>query len=209
MSATRTPQSIAAQLGAFPAATLYEALGKSGGMTPDIRAMVPRTKLAGVAYTVRILGAETAAVLNAIEQAPAGSVLVIDTGASGIHPTWGGTSSLASQVRGLAGAVTNGLVRDLDEMIDLAVPVYASGASVMGTLKNHPGWHGLPVTVGGVVVHPGDYVIGDADGVVVVPAAAADQALAASNAQRAKEEERDARVRRGEPLTLVVGLRKN
>ena len=200
-------ESIARALGEYPAATLYEALGKSGGMSAAIRSIVPRARLAGVAYTIRLLGAETLALLTAIEEAPAGAVLVIDTGSEGTAPTWGGTSSLAAKVRGLAGAVTNGLVRDIEEVIEIGVPIYATGACVIGTQKNHPGWRGIPVTLGGVVVHPGDFVIGDADGVVVVPAARADEALERAAVQRAKETARDERILRGEPLTVVLGLR--
>jgi len=195
------------ELGSFPAATLYEALGKCGGMSPDIRAMLPRPRLCGPAYTVRILGCETAAVLWAVEQAPRGSVLVIDTGDSGISPVWGGTSTLASSLRGLAGVVTNGLVRDLDEIQALGFPVYATGVCVQGTLKNHPGWTGEPVSVGGVIVRAGDIVVGDSDGVVVVPVERVDEALVKARQQRAKEEARDARIRAGEPISVVVGLR--
>lgn len=196
-----------AELSGFPAATLYEALGKCGGMGPDIRAMLPRPRLCGPAYTIRILGCETAAVLWAVEQAPVGSVLVIDTGDSGISPVWGGTSTLASSLRGLAGVVTNGLVRDLDEIQALGFPVYATGVSVLGTLKNHAGWPGEPVTVGGVIVRAGDLVVGDSDGVVVVPAERVDEVLIKARQQRAKEEARDARIRAGEPISVVVGLR--
>lgn len=201
------PDDIARQLGTFAAATLYEAAGKCGGMSAEIRPIVPRARLAGIAFTVRTLGAETAAVLRAIEIAPPGAVLLIDTGALGTAPVWGGTSSLASKLRGLAGCVTNGCVRDVDEIIEVGMPVYAAAVSVIGTLKNHPGWHGVPITLGGVSVQPGDYVVGDSDGVVVIPAADALRVIDAATVQRDKEHERDARIRAGEPITAVVGLR--
>lgn len=205
-SGTVSPQ-ILADIASFPAATFYEALGKSGGMSPDIRAMTDRPRLCGPAYTIRILGSETAAVLWAVEQAPAGSVIVIDTGASGIHPVWGGTSSLGAKTRGIAGVVTNGLLRDIDEIRDLHFPVYATGVCVQGTLKNHPGWTSAPVSVGGVLVNPGDIVLGDSDGVVIIPVARAETALAAAFKQRDKEVARDARIAAGEPISVVVGLR--
>jgi len=201
-----SPSDIAARLGKFAAATLYEAIGRTGGMTPAIRPVTTHEHMAGVAYTVRILGAETAAVLRAVAEAPPGSVLVIDTGSVGIAPVWGGTSSLAGRLRGLAGCVTNGCVRDTAGIRESGLPVYAAGVCVIGTLKNHPGWHNVPVTVGGVCVMPGDYVIGDADGVVVVPAATGEAAIALAAAQQEKEEARDARIRAGESITRVVGL---
>lgn len=207
-SSSRESGVVAQAMGGFSTATLYEALGKSGAMAAEIRCMLPGTRLCGVAYTVRTLGAETAAVLTAIDDAAPGAVLVIDTGTVGVSPTWGGTSSIASSLRGLAGMVTNGVVRDLDEMIETGLPVYATGRSPIGTLKNHPGWRQVPVSVGGVLVNPGDFVIGDGDGVVVVPAALGEQALERAEAQRRKETERDARIRAGERITAVVGLGK-
>lgn len=201
-----TPAEIAARLGRFPAATLYEAAGKRGGMGAEIRAMVPGARMAGVAYTLRILGAETLAVLRALEAAPQGSVLVVDCGSVGTCSVWGGTSSLASKVRGLAGCVTNGNVRDLEEIRELGVPVYGGGIAVTGTLKNHPGWTGIEVCLGGVAVKAGDYLIGDADGVVVIPQDEAEVVLAAAAVQKRKEVERDARIRAGEPLSQVLGF---
>lgn len=177
-------------------------------MGPEIRAMVPGARMAGIAYTLRILGAETLAVLRALEAAPRGSVLVIDCGSVGTCSVWGGTSSLASKTRGLAGCVTNGNVRDTDEIRELGVPVYGGGVSVTGTLKNHPGWTGVEVTVGGIVVRPGDYVIGDSDGVVVVRKEEAEKVIAAAKVQKKKEDERDARIRAGEALSVVLGLPK-
>jgi 4-hydroxy-4-methyl-2-oxoglutarate aldolase len=177
-------------------------------MSAEIKAMVPGARMAGVAYTLRILGAETLAVLRALEAAPSGSVLVIDCGSVGTCSVWGGTSSLASKTRGLAGCVTNGNVRDTDEIRELGVPVYGGGISVTGTLKNHPGWTGVEVSVGGITVRPGDYVIGDSDGVVVIPQSQSETVLAAAALQRKKEDDRDARIRAGEPLSVVLGLPK-
>ena len=202
MSAAAT----AAALGRYAAATLYEAAGKSGGMGPEIRCLLPGAKLVGVAYTVRILQAETLAVLRAIDEAPRGSVLVIDCGSVGVCSVWGGTSSLASKTRGIAGCVTNGNVRDIDEVRELGLPVFAAGVCVTGTLKNHPGWTGIEVCVGGVSVRPGDFVVGDADGVVVVSAGIGERLLALASEQQKKEQERDARIRAGESLAAVLNL---
>jgi regulator of RNase E activity RraA len=200
-------QELVHALAALPAATLYEGMGKAGAFHHRIRPMCPGSRLAGPAYTIRILPGETAAVLRAIEEAPTGSVLVIDTGGNGESAVWGGTSSLASKVRGLAGCVTNGLVRDIDEIADIGIPVYAAGITVTGTIKNHPGWVGIPVSVGGQVINPGDILVGDADGVVVIPKSLAQEALDGGMKQRSKEESRDARIKAGEPLTLVLGMR--
>ncbi len=200
-------QELVRALSALPAATLYEGMGKVGAIHHKIRPLSTGFRLACIAYTIRILPGETLAVLRAIEEAPVGSVLVIDTSGDGESAVWGGTSSLAAKVRGLAGCVTNGLVRDLDDLIGIGVPIYAAGVTVTGTLKEHPGWVGIPVSIGGQVVRPGDLLIGDADGVVVIAQDLAQDALAAALKQRTKEESRDARIKAGEPLTRVLGLR--
>jgi 4-hydroxy-4-methyl-2-oxoglutarate aldolase len=197
---------LADALGEFPTATLYEAAGKRGDMAPTIRPVVPGVKLAGPALTIRVWPGDTLAVLRGIDRAPAGSVIVIDAGEGANAAVWGGTSSKASTVRGVRGCVTNGCVRDVDEIVALKFPLFAAGISPRGTLKNHPGWTGVPVSVGGVSVHPGDFIIGDTDGIVVVAASDAEAVLARARAQRAKEADRDARVQAGEPLTKILDL---
>lgn len=201
-----TPQKIAETLGRYPTATIYEAAGKSGDMAPDIRPIVPDAPFSGIAYTVRTFPSDTTAVIRALDDAPAGSVLVIDAGGTDRAAVWGGTSSLVCSMRGLVGCVTNGCVRDIDDLLKTGVAVYAAGVAPRGTLKNHEGWRGVPVSVGGVTVSPGDYVIGDRDGIVVVPAADGAAMCDRATEQRQKEEARDARVRNGDSLASIIGL---
>ncbi len=201
-----TPQEIAIALGRFPTATIYEAAGKAGDMSPSIRPIWSGIRLAGIAYTVRTFPSDTTAVIRAIDEAPAGSVLVIDAGGTERAAVWGGTSSLACGVRNIVGCVTNGCVRDVDEITRLAFPVFAAGIAPRGTLKSHEGWRGTTISVGGVSVSHGDYIIGDSDGVVVVPAAEGGAMCERVRKQREREEARDARVSHGEPLSTIVGL---
>ena len=201
-----TPREIAETLGRYPVATLYEAAGKCGDMSPDIRPVVPGRPLAGTAYTVRTFPSDTKAVIRALDDAPAGSVLVIDAGGTERAAVWGGTSSLVCSLRGLAGCVTNGCVRDVDDLVEAGIPVYAAGIAPRGTVKNHDGWRGIAVAVGGVSVSPGDYVVGDRDGVIVIPAADGAKTCELAREQRQREESRDARVRDGESLASVIGL---
>lgn len=201
-----TPQQIAKTLGRYPTATIYEAAGKCGDMGPDIRPIVPGVPLSGIAYTVRTFPSDTTAVIRALDDAPAGSVLMIDAGGTDRAAVWGGTSSLVCSLRDLAGCVTNGCVRDIDGVMEAGVAVYAAGIAPRGTLKNHEGWRGIPISISGITVSPGDYVIGDRDGVVVVPAADGAAMCARAQEQLQKEEARDARVRNGESLASVIGL---
>jgi 4-hydroxy-4-methyl-2-oxoglutarate aldolase len=197
---------IAETLGRYPTATIYEAAGKCGDMGPDIRQIVDGVSFSGIAYTVRTFPSDTTAVIRALDDAPAGSVLMIDAGGTDRAAVWGGTSSLVCSQRGLAGCVTNGCVRDIDAVMAAGVAVYAAGIAPRGTLKNHEGWRSIPISIGGVAVSPGDYVIGDSDGVVVVPAAVGAAMCALAEEQFQKEETRDARVRSGESLASIIGL---
>lgn len=203
-----TPLDIADALGRLGTSTVYEAAGKIGDMGPAIRQIVPGTRFAGIAVTLRIWPGDTLGVLHAIDGAPAGSVLIIDAGGTDRAAVWGGTSSLACMARGVRACVTNGSVRDVDEMVDLKFPVYAAGISPRGTMKNHPGWHGIPISVGDCVVNTGDIVIGDSDGVLVVPPDGAEDILAKAKVQDQKQRDRDARAKSGEALASILGLKK-
>jgi 4-hydroxy-4-methyl-2-oxoglutarate aldolase len=193
-------------LAGLAAGTVYEAGGKHGDMSPEIRQMVPGTRLFGPAFTVRCLPGDFAAVLRAIDHARRGEVLVIDAGGSERVTALGGTTSLAAKTRGIAGAVLNAACRDRDEIRAMKFPVYALGASVRGTLRNHPGWLQVPVSVGGTVVEPGDLVVGDADGVVVVKKSRIPEVAEKARAQKATEISRERKVRGGASLVKMFKL---
>lgn len=190
----------------IPAATVYEAMGRRGDMAPSVRPVVAGTRLVGPAFTVKCLVGDTLAVFRALEQAREGDVLVIDAGATERATAWGGTMTRAAIQRKLAGCVTNGAIRDTAEIRELGFAAFATGTSVRGTLVLHPGWLGLAVSVGDVVVAPGDFIVADDDGVVVVPAAEAAEIAKKAREQFAYEAERDRRVESGEGLASVLKL---
>jgi 4-hydroxy-4-methyl-2-oxoglutarate aldolase len=119
----------------------------------------------------------------------------------------GASSVLAAQVRGLAGIVVNGAVRDIAEVRRLEFPVFGLGVSVRGTLKNHVGTIGEPLALGAVVIAPGDILVGDDDGLVVIRADDVESVLRAARLQKAREDEIDERIARGEDVRDVLGLR--
>jgi 4-hydroxy-4-methyl-2-oxoglutarate aldolase len=190
----------------YATATIYEAAGKLGDMDPSIRPFVPNARMSGTAFTVKCFVGDSRAVIRAIDAASPGDVLVIDIGGTPRATAWGGSSAAAAKRRGLRGVVTNGSVRDLDELVEIGLPVFAAGVSVRGTVKGHPGWHGMPVSVGGVAVHRGDLVIGDSDGVVVVPFERADEVLSKTKAQHDRESEMARRIAAGESMADILGL---
>lgn len=202
---TVTPELIAV-LKSLPVATVYEAAGKLGDVAPSIRPMIEGARLAGPAFTLKTMPGDNLAVFHAISDAPPGSVLVIDGGGSDRVTIWGGTSTVAAQAKGLAGCVTNAAVRDLEEIRELRFPVYAPGAAVRGTAKSHPGWMNIPVSIGDAIVRPGDIVLGDADGLLIVPSERAEEIAAKALERRKNEMSREERLRRGEPIKSVLGL---
>ena len=199
---------IADALGRLGTSTVYEAAGKAGDMGPAIRQIIPGTRFAGIALTVRTWPGDTLAVLRAIDSAPPGAVIAVDAGGTDRAAVWGGTSALACMARGVRACVTNGSVRDIDELVELKFPIFAAGISPRGTLKNHPGWQGIPISVGDVIVNDGDIIIGDSDGVLVIPVKDAAGILVKAEAQASKQIERDARAKAGESLASIIGLPK-
>lgn len=192
---------------ALPATTVYEASGQLGDMSPDVQALVPGARLAGFAFTVKCYPSDMAAVIRAIDEASAGDVLVVDAGGTARGTIWGGNGGLAAQARGIAGVVTNGGARDVDDLIALGMPVYATGVSLRGTVKSHPGWVGIPVSVGGVCVNPGDFVMGDRDGVVVVPRPRLDEVVERAFKKQEQEDAKAAYIRSGKSLVDYFNLR--
>ena len=193
-------------LQSMPTATVWEAAGKIGDVHPRIKLLVLGARLAGPAFTVKIFPGETYGVLRAIEAAPTGSVIVVDCGGEERGVCWGATSTLAAQLKGLAGCVTNGTVRDLAEIQEMKFPIFATGTSLRAGLRGHQGWLDVPVSIGEVPVYPGDIVIGDLDGVVIVPANRVEEVAALAVKQREKENDRETRLRNGESLVEILRL---
>jgi len=169
-------------------ATLYEASKLPCACDPGLRPAWPGAKVAGPAFTVRGVGGDNLALHHAVLQAPSGSVLVVDMqGAQ--HGHWGEILATAAQHYGIAGLVIDGGVRDVEEMGRMNFPVFSRSVTVVGTVKDYPGDFTSPVRVGGVTVRTGDLVVGDSDGVVVLPHAAATAVLDRAD-QRVADEQR-------------------
>lgn len=176
-----------------------DALGRSAALDYRIKPVVPRlARFCGVAFTVRPRPGDNLVVWKAIELARPGDVLVIATGGYYQHATWGDLTSRIAAARGLAAMVTDGAVRDLDGIQEAGMPVFAAAVTPNSPQKDGPGEVNLPVPIGGKVVHPGDIVVGDTDGVVVVPRVAARAALQELRRVQVYEQERLAQIARRE-----------
>ncbi len=209
MSTTSQEQTAAALLGLGSAT-----LGESGGLATDrrLKPVWAGAAVAAPAYPVGCTPGDNLAVHVAVTSAPRGSVLVVDIGRVPDRGYWGEVLTTAAEAAGLVGLVLDGGVRDVAALERHGFPVFSSTIALTGASKEQRGSVGAPVRVGGVMVGAGDWVVGDVDGVTVIPAASLDAVLAAGRAREAKEAGFFAALRDGKttvellelPATLVV-----
>jgi RraA family protein len=153
--------------------------------------------LVGSAFTVRVRAGDNLAIHQALEDVRRGDVIVVDGGGDTSRALVGDIIKAIAESRGVAGFVIDGAVRDTDAFAGSDFPCYARAATPRGPFKMGPGALNVPVSIGGWTVNPGDIVVGDADGVVTVPAAAAPDLLEAVRAQAAREDDVLALIRAG------------
>ena len=167
--------------------TLYEAAGLDNvSFGAKLRPVWPGAAMAGPAWPVRCAPGDNLAIHHGLASAPEGSVLVVD-GAGVEVGYWGEVLTVQAQAGGLAGLVINGCVRDIDALRARGFPVFARGVSMIGTVKTcAPSW-GAPIHMLGVDVAPGDMVVADADGVLVLPAAELERTIKAGIERERKE----------------------
>jgi 4-hydroxy-4-methyl-2-oxoglutarate aldolase len=180
-----------AQLVASDALALGAAtLGESGArrMHPRVKPAWVGARVVGPAYPVRCSPGDNLAIHVAVTRAPAGSVLVADMGGARDFGYWGEVLTTGAEARGIAGLVIDACVRDCDALAAHGFPVFSTGLALTGASKTQPGTVDRPVTVGEVAVDPGDWIVADVDGVVVLPGDQLDEVLHAGRARAAKEE---------------------
>jgi 4-hydroxy-4-methyl-2-oxoglutarate aldolase len=197
---------------AEPADTLLElgaaTIGEAGGsaMVPRIRPVWSGARLAAPAFTVRCTPGDNLGIHVGVARAPAGSALVVEVGVERELGYWGEVLTTAAEARGLAGLVIDACVRDVAALEAHGFAVFSTGIALPGATKELPAAVGAPVEVGGVVVQTGDWLVGDVDGVAVVPLAAVDAVLAAGRARADKESEMFAALRAGRTTLELLGL---
>ena len=202
----RPDDGVIRSLGKLQSATLHEAMGKRGALPGWIRPIWPETTLVGVAFTVKSRPGDNIMLHKAVSLASPGDVLVIENDAFLEAGLWGEIITVAAMQRGIVGIVTNGAVRDTIPIRELGFSVFSGGVSIKGTTKAVPGKINVPISFGGVVVNPGDVVVGDNDGVVIVPRAEAKQVLDAAIAKEKAEAEIMKRIRAGESTMDLLHL---
>lgn len=164
----RVAPDLVAQAARFQPAIFSDINGRRGALHGRIRALRPRMKVAGPAFTVEVRPGDNLMIHAAMALAKPGDVLVIDGKGDQTSALMGTIMMTACRQLGLAGVVMDGAVRDSLEIDEMDYPVFSVGTNPNGPTKNNGGRIGHPVSIGGVTVRPGDFVIGDGDGVVVV-----------------------------------------
>jgi len=200
MTSTQT----AAEFAELGAATLGESGGL--GMPPRIRPAWSGATVAAPAYPVRCTPGDNLAIHIAVTTAPAGSVLVVDVGRVPDRGYWGEVLTTGALARGLTGLVIDGGVRDVAALEHLGFPAFSATIALPGATKLARGSVGTTTTVAGVPVSVGDWVVGDVDGVVVVPGDSLESVLAAGRRRAEAEVGYFAALRDGSTTVELLGL---
>jgi 4-hydroxy-4-methyl-2-oxoglutarate aldolase len=194
----RPDPSIAPGLAELGTATVHESQSRTGLLDDSFRPIFSGAKVCGPAVTALCHTGDNLMLHAAIELLKPGDMLVVTT----ISPTkcgmLGELIGNAIKGRGAAGVILDACVRDLVELRELGLPIWSRGVCASGSVKRSAGWCNVPVSVGGAIINPGDLVVADDDGVVVVPREEGAAVLAAGNSRVEKESVSRARILRGE-----------
>lgn len=185
-------------------ASLFEAAGRRGALDPGIRAVWPGARLSGPARTARVPVGENLTLHCILPELRPGEVLVVDAGGARDIAIWGEVMAVAAQAHGCAGLVVDGAVRDGAALARRGFPVFARGLAIPGPGKSQAGETDIPVRIGGCAVHPGDWIVGDGDGVVALPAPEAGHIRSAAEDREAREAALMAQLARGQTTTLAA-----
>ncbi|MCW3767056.1 RraA family protein [Paenarthrobacter sp. PAE-2] len=165
----RPPQNLVQSLAAYPPALIGDVRNRLDMMSADIRCLTPNARLAGAILPIQVWEGDNLAIHRGLDEAKPGDVLVIAGNGVTNRSVFGGILAEICLSKGVTGVIIDGAVRDIEEINDMGLALYAKATVPAGPSKNGPGAVGKPVACGNVVCNPGDIVIGDHDGIVVVP----------------------------------------
>jgi RraA family protein len=187
------------KLGDYSTPDISDQLNRLYAVHSEIRCLTgTHHKLLGQSCTVKVFPADNLMVHKALDVAKPGDVIVIDAGASPMNAVIGDVICMKAKRRGIAGFVVDGFVRDLPAIMDLDFPVFARGTTAIGPLHNGPGEINYPICCGGVVVNPGDIIVADGGGVIVVSSEILSFLLDRLEADKERKKDYLDSVRRGE-----------
>jgi len=194
-------------LGNAGTATVHEAQGRTGLLRTYMRPIYAAARVAGPAVTVSCQAGDNLMIHASLDVVQPGDVLVVTTTSESTDGMFGELLGVSCQAHGVAGLIIDAGVRDTTELGAMNFPVWAKAVSAQGTVKSTPGDVNIPVVCAGAMINPGDVIVADADGVVVVPREQAAAVAQASEQRLAKEEKSRQRLRKGELGLDFYGLR--
>ena len=188
-------------------ATVHEAQGRTGLMKPYMRPIYPSAKAAGPAVTVLCQSGDNLMIHAAVAVCQPGDVLVVTTSSDSTDGMFGDLLATSLTAHGVLGLVIDAGVRDVSELTAMDFPVWSKAIHAQGTVKATAGSVNIPIVCAGAAIQPGDVIVADMDGVVVVPRESAGEVAKASQARVAKEEKNRHSLRAGELGLDMYGLR--
>jgi len=203
----RAEPEVVRALGDLGVATVHEAQGRTVLMRPYMRPVYAAARVAGSAITVLCQAGDNLMIHAALEVCQPGDVLVVTTTAESTDGMFGELLAVSAHARGVAGLVIDAGVRDVVDITAMNFPVWSKAISAQGTVKATAGWVNVPVVCAGALVHPGDVVVGDADGVVVVQRTQAANVARLGGDRVVKEQKSRERLRTGELGLDMYGWR--
>ncbi|HEX3291255.1 MAG TPA: 4-carboxy-4-hydroxy-2-oxoadipate aldolase/oxaloacetate decarboxylase [Gaiella sp.] len=196
-----------AAIAALGVATVHEAAGRTGIVDLALTRVVPGSRVAGPARTALCVPGDNTMVHAAVAHAAPGDVLVLTSTVPAAVALVGELLATQAQEQGVAGMLVDGAIRDLDELVELGLPIWARYVRAQGAAKGEVGKLDVPVAVGGTEVRPGDLVVMDGDGALALPAGRVDEVLPAARERVERETAMRQRYREGELSYDVQGLR--